>query len=457
MVRWTKRNPRPSIMFHTKRDRDLGFGLLATFATDVFPMKDVISIKVTNSMNASAGTFEINLVYYAINSDAPYYYTAIQPLDVVDIALDGVNTTMIGIVDRVRKRVAIQNGAARASVSIVGRAAGSIWDFDLVRYFENALGLSKDLQQKSVLLQQGAIAFEFLQKPTSEAIIKIHENLPAFNMSFRDKVLSDFLNVGDEIFVRPEEKIFNTQLSPYQGSVWTYFKKYISPPFNEMWTESRDGKLFLRARPTPFSLTDTEKGVSPSGESRTFGWNEITNWIDGERGHIIEDSDIREEEFDYQHGNAYSVFTVLPSDKFTSGNIEYATFPPLIDSDLVKEIGVRDMQLRLNYIPLLEGQETDGTLQRYRFYRNKAYLWFRDNHRMESGSVTIMANPNIRVGDKVIMDSTGHEFYTTFASHQFTYGQPHTTTLKLSRGLHPDTRKQLYSIGSKFIGDLQGA
>ena len=48
-MRWSKSNPRPSIVFHTKRDRDLGFGILATVATDVFPMKDVISINVANS------------------------------------------------------------------------------------------------------------------------------------------------------------------------------------------------------------------------------------------------------------------------------------------------------------------------------------------------------------------------------------------------------------------------
>jgi len=455
MANYTKRRPSPYLLFHTKKERSFGIG--SNPAITKFPMKDVIRIMTDNKMGAASGTFSIELVYYKVPpSDVEsYYYDTIHPLDVVEIELEEGTTTMIGIVDKVEKSTVVGTKNVKRGVQITGRSLSAIWEFDLIKYFTNALGLSDDLAHRNLLLQQGQILLNFAEKPPYEAIIEIYTHLPMFSMElYGGKTAEDFLDVGSELFVRKDEKIFARGISPYAGSVWDYFKTYIQEPFNELWTDSRDGKLVLRSRPTPFShgKKDPESAESALGESRISSWHDTKNWIGGSAFHVINPSDIREERISRDHGNAYSVFAVLSSDKFTGADAEYATFHPLIDSPLVKEIGTRDNQVSLNYIPIVgDGKTTDGSLERYEYYRNKLYLWNRDNHRMEGGSMTLMGNSNIRAGDRIFREDLNTEFYVTGVSNNWAFGQPFTTNVAISRGLRRDTRDNLYEAGMNFL------
>lgn len=466
MTRYLKRRPNPSLLFHTKRTRDFGVG--EARARTLFPMKHILKISTTNTMGKPSGAFSIDLVYYKINATdtEPFYYRAVQPLDIVEISL-GEETTMIGMVDRVSKSTRIAKGGVNRVITITGRSLGSIWEFDLIKYFTNTIGLSQDLLDRNLLLQNGAIAKDFLEKPPYTAIMEIYRQLPMFEMTlYGNQKVSDFLDVGSELFARVNELVFNTHLAAYSGTVWDYFKRYLQPPFNELWTESRDGKLYMRSRPSPFSLSDTEKAETPKvvdndgrtisdKKSEEFGWNKIKNWIGGDPYHTINLEDIQTESMSVEHGRAYSHFAVLPSDRFTSRDSEYAAFKPLIDSDLAKEIGVRDMQVRLNYIPLIKsGKKTDGTLERHDYYRNKAYLWNRDNHRMENGRMTIIGNPDIRVGDRVYRPDLDKEYYVTEVSNNYIYGKPFLSTLTVERGLTRDNRKKLYDAGLAFVKGL---
>lgn len=445
-----KRRPSPSLLFHTKRSREFGIGNVS--ATTLFPIQHITSIETENNLKGM-GSFSIRLSNFKINGNDrhPFYYRAVQPLDLVEINLNE-NTTMIGIVDKVNKYFRMTLDGPQQGVVITGRPLSAIWSFDLVKYFVNTLGLDTDLEKKNLTLQTGEISLDFLQKPPYTAITTIYDKMPTFDMKlFGDKVLNDFLDVGSELFVRSGEKVFNTQISPYSGSLWNYFQKYVQAPFSELWTDSRDRKLFMRSRPTPFSLFDNEQGESPEGAKEPFGWSHLKNWVDGEPHHIINDSDLISESLDVDHSRAYSHFAVLPSDRFVGKENEYATFPPLIDAALAHEIGVRDMQIRLNYIPLIEGDVTDGTLERHKYYRDKIYLWNRDNHRTQSGTMTVKGNPDIRVGDKLFRSDTEETFYIVSVGNRFVYGKPFTTTVAVDRGLIESDRKKLYQAGLDFL------
>ena len=455
MAPYSKRRSRPALLFHTKKDRDFGIG--GNMAITKFPMKDIIKIMTNNEMGAASGTFSIELVYYKIRPGDvdSYYYETVRPLDLVEIELEAGTTTMIGIIDKVQKSTAVGGTSVQRSVQITGRSLGAIWEFDLIQYFTNALGLSADLAHRNLLLQQGQILLDFAEKPPYQAIIEIFVTLPMFTMTLSGgKTIEDFLDVGSELFVRINEKIFARGISAYSGSVWDYFKTYIQEPLNELWTESKDGKLYLRCRPTPFShgLKDPEKSESALGETRFASWHDIKNWIDDEPFHVINPSDLKDEQLARAHGNAYSVFTVTSSDKFTGADSEYATFHPLVDSELVAEIGTRPLQVSLNYIPIVgDGETTDGSLERYQYYRNKLYLWNRDNHRMESGTMVIKGNPSIRVGDKVFRPDLESQFYVQGVTNNWAYGKPFTTLITVDRGLTNTDRNDLYQAGLDFL------
>jgi len=453
---FTKRNPAPALMFHTKQTRDFGIG--GEGASVINPVSHILKISTNASINAAHGSFTIDLVWFKAQASdiEPFYYAVLQPLDVVDIKMDGVETTMLGLIDRVSKSEVITAKGVQRSVSLVGRSLGAIWIFDLVKYFENALGLEGDLKQKNLELQQGDIAFDFFQKPTYEAVLQIAKTLPGLDIQLKNGSLKDWIDLESALFVRDGELLFNSQLSPYSGTIWDYFKQYILDPFNELWTDAKGGKMYLRSRPTPFSILDPETAINPKQESITVGWNEITNWIDGKNGHIITEDLIRGENLAVQHGTGYSVFSVLPGDRFTGSDGEYATFPPLVDSDLVHEIGTRDKTERLSYIPLnADGETVEGsTLDKYKYYRNKLYLWNRDNHRFEAGSLTTRGMPNVRAGDKAIRPATGMEYYVPAVGNKYEYGKPSMTNISVDRGMDPFTREKLYKAGMDFVGGM---
>jgi len=453
---FTKRNPAPALTFHTKQTRDFGIG--GEGASVIHPVEHILKVNTDGSTNSAHGTFTIELVWFkAQPSDIePFYYALLQPLDVVDIKLDGKETTMLGIIDRVAKSEVIMPKGVQRSVTLTGRSLGAIWIFDLVKYFENALGLTGELKQKNLELQQGDIAFDFFQKPIYEAVLQIAKTLPGLDIQLKNGSLKDWIDLESELFVREDELLFSSQLSPYSGTIWDYFTQYIRAPFNELWTDCKGGKMYLRSRPTPYSVLDPETAINPNGESITVGWNEITNWIDGENGHIITEDLIRGENLAVQHGTGFSVFSVLPGDRFTGSDGEYATFPPLVDSDLVHEIGTRDKTERLSYIPLSsDGEVVEGsTLDKYKYYRNKLYLWNRDNHRYEAGNLTVRGAPNIRAGDKLIRPATGMEYYITAVSNEYVYGKPFMSNISVDRGMDPFTREKLYKAGMDFVGSM---
>jgi len=457
MAGYTKRRPSPRLLFHTKKERDFGIGADFAAAFPTFPARHITRITTSNAMGNASGSFGISLVYWKMNPDdvQPYYYEKIKPLDLVEIELEPGITTMMGIVDKVSKSTTIGPKNVNQSVEITGRSLGAIWEFDLIKYFTNALGLSPSMQERNLFLQQGEELFEFMGQPPYDAVKAIFEHLPMFDMEvFGRKTVSEFLDVGSELFCRKDEKIFARGISPYSGRVWDYYKTYIQEPFNELWTDSKDGKLFIRCRPTPFSHGDhdPEESVNPLGETRKSSWHDIKNWIDGKPHHVIWPEVIRDEKLSVDHASGYSVFTVVSSDKFTGADSEYSTFHPLVDSPLVEEIGTRDRQIALNYIPLVgDGETNDSSLERYEYYRNKLYLWNRDNHRMESGTMTIRGNSNIRVGDKVHRHFLDTDFYVTAVMNTWAFGQPYVTQISVDRGLRRDIRNDLYKAGMDFL------
>ena len=459
---WQQRRPKPKIKIFTKKNKDLVFTeeLAGQYdsltAGEVFePIEDVISIITSNGIGQASGTFRIELVYRTSGGESVYYNT-ITPMDIAIIYLDGSTTTMVGIIDTVAKSRSLSGGRIKRSVTLSGKSLGAIWEFDLVKYFENTAGIPASLLQRNLELQKGLIKLDFFGENLITAITTLYKALPAIDIQYKDKKLSDFIDVGSELSCRKDEVLYNLNTEPYMGTLWNYFKRYVGEPFNEIWTDSKDEKLVLRTRPTPFSMG--EDGVEITGGAnnrrKISGWGNINNWNSGSGGEVntwgIPSSEVISENLSRTHEQSYSIYGVLPTDKLYGNAPEYQALPPLIIEEDYESFGSRDLIIRVGFIPLkAEGGLDEFASDIFESYRNRLYLWNKDNHRYERGTLTIMSRPLISAGDKIQYGDK--EYYTTAIQHTWRYGQPMQSVVSVDRGIARDLREQYYLRGKKNL------
>lgn len=450
---WTRRRPFAKLIFHTKERRPFAIGG-GDAARDINATANIVAINTTNSIHDIAGTFNLDLIYRRDKRGQPIYYEAVQPLDVVDIWLDHSGTTMVGIVDRVSKMTTMTGAGPRRRVKINGRSLAAIWLFDLIRYFKDAVKLPRGLQERNLDLRLGSIKLDFYGQSAAFAIKTLYEKLPALEIKLKDASLKDFITVDDELYTRTGEVVFNIGLTGYNGSMYEYFKKYAGQPFNEIFADSKEGKLYLRLRPTPFSMgNDQEQVQTANGYVHpTYSWETIQTWITDKSYHEVSPSMVREENLRRSHGRAYSIFAVLPTDPLVPN--PFVTFPPLIEKDLYKEIGSRDYVKTIDFLPLEKHKPTQGTIEKFIFYRNKLYLWNRDNHRFEEGVITIRGDANIRAGDKIMRTDNEKTYYVESVSNRWQFGRPMVTTLNVTRGATEKQRKEWYDAGLDYLRSI---
>ena len=427
-------------------------------AADINATSNIVSITTNNSINSASGTFVIELIYKTDQSGEPLYYKAVEPLDLVDIWLSKSGTTMMGIIDQVNKMTSLSERGPQRRVRITGRSLGAIWEFDLIKYFPGAgVELPDELADRNFQLQAGTIRYDFWGKSVADVIVTLYEKLPALEIHLKDATLKDFVNVGDELLTRSQEKLYNIKPSPYQGSLFDYFVTYTGRPFNEIWTDSKKGKLYLRLRPTPFNMPmDGESVHLPSGGNVSdYSWNsrESSTWITDEPYHEIDRSMIQEENLARSQARAYSIFGVVSSDRLLdTKELEYATFPLIVEPELYRELGSRDHILRIDFIPVTQGHEKgEGFFERFKFYRKALYLFEKDNHRWEEGTISIRGNADIRVGDKIKRTDNKKSYYVTSIMNRWQYGRPMVSTLTLSRGATDKERNNFYQVGLDYI------
>lgn len=68
------------------------------------------------------------------------------------------------------------------------------------------------------------------------------------------------------------------------------------------------------------------------------------------------------------------------------------------------------------------------------------FNWNILNNAMENGTLIVKGSNEYKVGERVIIESTGVEYYVEGVAHNFTFFQGWTTTLTLTRGIVPNLR-----------------
>lgn len=469
---WVTRQPKAKLEIFSKEDKDFIFVesldmLLPKGGGVSSPIGDVVSITTVNGINQATGTFRIELVWRQDINGEPIYYKYIRPMDIVIIYLDGTRTTMVGIIDIVTKERSIKNNKPKRSVVLTGRSLGAIWEFDLIKYFSQTAGIPDELLERNFALQEGLIKYEFVNENLITVLRVIYEKLPAIEITYKDKKLKDFIDVGSELLCRRDEVIFSKKFpDPYSGSLFDYFKRFIGKPFNEIWTDSKDGKLFLRTRPTPFSMGDDGVKTISGGEHSglTSSWENITSWngkVFSKEGSVsphintwgISKSDVIGENLSRTHQLSYSIYGVLPTERIYGNTPEYQAFPPLIVGDDYRAFGSRDYISRIGFIPMKpEGGIDKAADEIIKDYRNRLYLMNKDNHRYERGTLTIKSNPYISAGDKLTYEEKG--YYITAVQNAWRFGMPMQSVITVDRGMKEKERIKRYNVGKTILSRM---
>ena len=473
MTRWKHRLPYAKVTFYTKAGTLLvGSGLKN--------VKDIVSITTNNQINEAAGTFQIDLVYRPIDGQNTYA-DVITPMDLVEIDMKKDSTLMVGLVDRIVEKGSISSGGVSRRISITGRSLGAVWLFDNVKYFRGIKkeDLPKDLGKRVDVILKGSYEKNFYAASAIDAITTIIDTYKTIEQEYKDPEednnplfsLYDRIDYTSDLFTIYRRLIYNAGLQLFEGTLWQYLKSCVMQPLEELWTDSKDGKLILRMRPAPFSL-DTEKWEDDSGFSVDGGWNEFSVFIDdpilttlGKKNkyHTIPYNLITQYNISKSHGEAFSYFDIVPNEKTLVGYFEkHAAFPPLIDPQLMQALGCRGMTFTSNVLPindfsaLPEGEKSKSYFEWFTDTRNKLYLWYKDNHKYKSGQITVAGNSDYRAGDKVMIQTrSGKEimYYLEGVQNTYMVGGAHTSTLTLTRGATNSNRQAWWKEGQSKIED----
>jgi hypothetical protein len=389
-----------------------------------------------------------------------------------------LHTVMIGLVDSVAIGTAVSTkGIPQRVVQVRGRDFGKIFMTGVVDYwtFIGATAIS----------EQVGLAYNFIDASQLNATPdKVIAKLIA-DIFFR------FMDIQFTVNQTPHTifELLAQQLESYggefpggldlqflngQGNFWGFFLKACSPPFHELWVDTR------RSTAAPLFSTDAATSTvrqapltlgkdnscptlvmrpTPFPYLRSNGLPNADRWQALElQAHLLGSDDLSGEPFDevlsVHDEEQYNFYLISPHYPVLP-DVPYAlTVSGIIDKARFKRYGYKPMTPPSS---LLQAKDLDSTTDPlgifYTAMNWRLASWNVLNDTFESGYKSFKLLPHVHVGEVVVDESnwqeTVKEYYVESVVHHFVYNQRATTTLGLTRGL-PIT--DYNEIGQRLLG-----
>jgi len=390
-----------------------------------------------------------------------------------------LHTVMIGFVDTITRETTITpQGKPRRVIAVRGRDAGKLFIHGVVTYW-NFYGAE-------VLKAAGFI------DPT-----KLNDAPNKVLAIMLDQIFAKMLHVTTLVNGSPMEfwAMLGHLLQTYpstefpggldytflgeEGSFWSFFSKLASPPFHELWIDTRRyddltsalpeaglvtaqldqqsphlvGGVAVKAptvffgkdrsvpclfmRPTPFPY------LTPDGHAVTDAWDRLVR-------HEIGTDDLVGEPFsetlsvsDAEQFNLYLVFPHYPT---INDKIYLLSAAPVVDARRIRRYGYKPFMPQTTLLKLLGDDKDDPMLGFYHRLAWRLASWNVLNDQYESGTKTCKLSPHLHIGERLVDRSrtgTPMDYYIESVSHQVVVNERATTTLGLTRGLR-ETEDQTY-------------
>jgi hypothetical protein len=502
------------IEFHGK---DKSYEVSATMDDNPFgqsPTTDLLECRVEKrlSIDAPAGVFEIQLSKDK-DKNGETWRDKVRPQDTVVIQMMNyqgrsdstgagqMHTVMIGFVDTISIGTSISpKGIPQRVIVVRGTDFGKIFKTGVVTYW-TFLGATL-LDDKTGKAYNFVDPRKLSQHPNQIAATLVEELFSRF-MDIRFTVRQKQYTIFDMLRQQLESygdfpANLDMQFLSGEGNFWSFFVKLCSPPFHELWVDTRrsvdvlvnpdeeldatfttrDAHLLLGRdgscptlimRPTPFPYlkppapvtfkilpTEPQSGVLLLPEVTVTDRLERTRW-DGLRRHVVGSNPLAGEPYDemlsisdQEAHNFYLIYghyPALPEKPYL------LSVPGIIDRKRFKRYGYKPMIPTSSLLQTKEMGTPDDPLGV--FYSDLTWRlasWNVLNDLFESGYKSFKLLPHIHVGDVITdesdwQDST-KQFYVETVVHHYRYNVRATTTLGLTRGL---TTKEYADIGEVLL------
>lgn len=371
---------------------------------------DILALTTSRDLGNDCPTFNLRVVY---RHD---WYDLIGSNDLVIIELcrppEAKAAVLFGLVDDIRKTTDFSTGKPVRSFDITGRGFNKA----LVNFCLGAVTeIEGDLSSTSGLGWMGEMATSFTDKSPVQIIQMILQHYLTNGCDYNFANGTSFLSYYQQYLIenteRPERLDTTVSFLDYQGSLWQLLKEVKNAPFNEMFWEVYNDRPTLVVRPTPFNQN---------------------NWNSLERIQI-KDSDIISENLGRSDLETYVVYSVKSTAYI--GNVDVGGIFPLWYPPFYSKYGINRLQVNSKFLGY--GDDVQSVILGK---QHDIFNWNIKNNSMENGTITVKGSNQYKIGQRIILESTGMEYYVENVSHNFTLYQSWVTTLSVTRGLMPNNR-----------------
>lgn len=460
------------------------------------PSGDLLSCMTTKriGMDTAAGTFELQ---FARTRDAEgrTWAEKLHAQDLVVIQMmnhtgalgpDGageMHTVMIGLIDHVTETTGLnQRGQPQRRVLVRGRDFAKVFLNGMVTYW-NFLGAALLDAQTFVDVSR------FNAKPAviiRDLLSEIYERFMRATIRFNgvDLQLWDFLAYDLSSYDAELPAGLDMKFIGGEGSFWSFFIRVASPPFHELFIDTRrttttdtattagigretkaakftlgqdHAAPTLVLRPTPFPYF-----TPPEFPQKFRGVQELDDegflvvpdtvvhgvvdrpWDDLVRHEIGHHDGLREEplseELSQSDSEVYNMYMPLPVYPVLSERFFLLSAPPILDPERFHRYGYRPLTPQCALIQ--PKASADYAEPMFEFYTRLAWRlasWNVLNDTFLSGTKTLQLSPHLHIGERLVDRSSWQkhamEFYIEAVVHRFVYGEQASTTVALTRGL----------------------
>lgn len=364
--------------------------------------RDIINVSTMRSMSQDCPTFSLSLVW---KND---WFHNLSSNDLVIIKMQRLpepkSTVLVGLIDDVRKSTDYSSGQPQRVVQVTGRGLNKAFiNFDV--------GLIKN-----VSIDTNTGFFNGLTDISGcdsyDAIKVILDNYvgKAIKYSFGNgKVFENYFNYSGNH--HSYETLTNyLSYTSYNGSLWNFIKELGNAPFNETYWEIIGEKPNMIHRRTPFNQGD---------------WSSL-------KRHTILDKDIVSDNTGRSDLETYTLFSVQLS---IGEEVMENMYPPLWYPPFYAKYGITQLSVSTPYQVWTENVDyaVGGFYQELFNFNIKNNVFY-------NGTLVVKGDNKYKVGQRVIVESDGIEYYVESVSHSFNCYGTWTTSLGVTRGIEPEKR-----------------
>ena len=458
------------------------YGVSFTVAQGTPPSGDLLVCTTSKrlGMDAAVGQWEL---HFARTKDGQgrTWADKINPQDLVVIQMMNhtgesgaygageMHTVMIGLVDSVTDTMAMnQRGSPERRIVVRGKDFGKFFVNGMVTYW-NFLGAELLKAQKLVDLSR------FREKPSQiirnllqdifERFMRATVHVNGGIREFWDLLAYDLSSYDAEMPAGLDMKFISGE-----GSFWSFFVKVASPPFHELFIDTRRGattnvaafpeidknnkkSITVKAvvgeretkasrftlgldgsaptvvlRRTPFPYLEqpgsaaqqkanglvTQDGSSISTEIQLLGsagsqdWRRLPRHELG-RGDGLQDEPMLQELSKSDH-ETYNMYLPMPSYPVLNERMMVLSLPPVLDRARFHRYGYRPLTPQCTLMQPFGGQDkTESQFDFYTLLGWKLASWNVLNDRFLSGTKTLRLSPHLHIGERLVDRSSWHE------------------------------------------------